>query len=117
MILSRTRLLPPSLLVAATEALAAQAPALKDPKAALLPDVTDVREISVKLAKEVIRAAQREGLNEEKDIPEDDEDLEEWIREQMWEPRYRPLRKVDAHAASAHARGEAGTGSVRREAK
>lgn len=27
-----------------------------------------------------------------------------WIREQMWEPRYRPLVKVDKHKASSHDR-------------
>jgi malate dehydrogenase (oxaloacetate-decarboxylating) len=116
-ILSRTRLLPPSLLVAATKALASQSPALKDPKAGLLPDVTDVREISVRIAKAVIRAAETEGLSEEKSIPKDDAELEEWIREQMWDPLYRPLRKVDPANASVHALGEAGTGSVRRGAK
>jgi malate dehydrogenase (oxaloacetate-decarboxylating) len=116
-ILSRTRLLPPAILVAATRALASQAPALKNPKAGLLPDVTDVREISVQIAKAVIRTAQKEGLNEEKDIPEDDDELEEWIREQMWDPVYRPLNKVNPQEADAHALGETGTGSVRRGAK
>ncbi|KAJ9666325.1 NAD-dependent malic enzyme, mitochondrial [Coniosporium apollinis] len=113
-ILSRTRLMSPPLLVAATKALAAQAPALKDPKAGLLPDVTDVREISVKIAKAVIQASIKEGLNEEKEIPEDEEDLEEWIREQMWDAAYRPLKKVEHDGASSHAKGEQGTGSARR---
>jgi malate dehydrogenase (oxaloacetate-decarboxylating) len=115
-VLCRTKLLPPSLLVAATKALAAQAPALKDPTAGLLPDVTDVREISVQIAKAVIRAAEKEGLAQEKDIPEGEEELEEWIREQMWDPRYRELKKVHPDEAGARAKGEAGTGSVRRGA-
>ena len=38
------------MIVAAVKALAGQAPALRDPDAALLPDVTDVREISVRIA-------------------------------------------------------------------
>ncbi|KAF2434693.1 hypothetical protein EJ08DRAFT_668176 [Tothia fuscella] len=113
-ILSRARLLPTSLLVAATKALAAQSPALKDPKASLLPDVTEVREISVQIAKGVIRAAEKEGLNRETDIPQDDKEIEEWIREQMWDARYRELQKVDADSADAHAKGEAGTGSFLR---
>jgi malate dehydrogenase (oxaloacetate-decarboxylating) len=113
-ILCRTRLLPPSLLVAATKALAAQAPALKDPKAGLLPDVTDVREISVQIAKAVIRAAEKEELNELKDIPQDDGEFDEWIREQMWDPRYRPLKKVEPVTASAIAKGIAGSGSTTR---
>ncbi|ORX97403.1 hypothetical protein BCR34DRAFT_166956 [Clohesyomyces aquaticus] len=116
-ILSRTRLLPASLLVAATKALAATAPAVKGAGAGLLPDVTDVREISVKIAKEVIKASVKEGLAMEKDIPNDDADLEEWIREQMWDARYRPLKLVGEKEATAHGRGEAGTSSYRRAAR
>lgn len=115
-ILSRTRLMPPSLLVAAVKALASQAPALKDPAAGLLPDVTDVREISVQIAKAVIKAAVEEGLNQEKEIPSDDAQLEEWIRDQMWDARYRPLKYVEEADATAHAKGEAGIGNVRRSA-
>jgi len=110
-VLSRTRLLPPQLLVAATKAVAAQAPILKDPRAGLLPDVVDVREISVLIAKAVIKAAVKEGLAQQEEIPEDDQVLEDWIREQMWDAEYRPLKRVSAEAESAHARGEAGTGS------
>ena len=52
--LSRTKLLTDAMLVAAVKALAAQSPALKTLTKALLPDVTDVREISVHIAKAVI---------------------------------------------------------------
>jgi malate dehydrogenase (oxaloacetate-decarboxylating) len=79
------------MLVAAVKALAAQSPALKDPNKPLLPDVVDVREISVKIAKSVIQCAVEEGLAQEKDIPGEDGDLDEWIRVQMWDPQYRPL--------------------------
>ena len=113
-VLCRPRLLPPQLLVAATKALASTAPALKDPTAALLPDVTDVSLVSVKIAKAVIQEAVKEGLNQEKDIPSDDEELEEWIKDQMWEPRYRPLKLVSPEEADAQARGEAGVASARR---
>lgn len=89
-------------------------PALKDPTAALLPDVTDVRGVSVRIAKAVIQEAVKEELNEEKDIPSDDEELEEWIVDQMWEPRYRPLKLVSPEEADAQARGEAGVASARR---
>ena len=107
-VLSRTRLMSDKMLVAATKALAKQAPALKDPNAGLLPDVTQVREISVQIAKAVIKQAVDEGLNEEKDIPEEDSELEEWIKEQMWDPRYRPMKKVKREGASRHAKGKAG---------
>ena len=105
------------MLVAAVKAIAAQSPALKDPDKGLVPDVIDVREISVHVAKAVIKQAIEEGLATEKEIPEVDEDLEEWIREQMWEPRYRPFIRVDKEKAGKYGRGELGVGSVRKEAK
>ncbi|KAK7528191.1 NAD-dependent malic enzyme 1 [Phyllosticta citriasiana] len=121
-VLCRARLLSPGLLVAATNALAQQAPAL-DPAAkgtprelALLPDVTDVREISVHIAKAVIRKAEDEGLATQDGIPADDSQLEQWIRVQMWDPVYRPLRRVRAEKASRFARGEAGSASTKRPA-
>jgi malate dehydrogenase (oxaloacetate-decarboxylating) len=81
------------MLVAAVEALASQSPALKDPNQPLLPDIIHVREISVKIAKAVIKCAIAEGLAQEEGIPEDEAELDEWIRVQMWEPEYRPLTR------------------------
>ena len=105
------------MLVAAVKALSSQSPALKDPHAGLVPDVTNVREISVKIAAAVIKQAVEEGLATEKGIPEGEMELEEWVREQMWDPRYRPLVKVGREKASTYGKGEAGTRSVKREAK
>ena len=105
------------MLVSAVKALAAQSPALKDPDQGLLPDVVNVREISVHIAKAVIRQAIEEGLSTEKEIPDNDDDLEEWIREQMWDARYRPLIRVDKDKASKHGRGEAGVSGVQRESR
>lgn len=108
-VLSRAKLMTDKMLVEATKALASQAPALKDPDAPLLPDVEDVREISVQVAKAVIKQAVAEDLNEQKDIPTDDKELEEWIREQMWDALYRPMKKVEHSSASKHGKGEAGS--------
>ncbi|KAJ4363983.1 NAD-dependent malic enzyme, mitochondrial [Neocucurbitaria cava] len=116
-VLSRTRLMSPALLVAAVQALASAAPVLTNSGAGLLPDVEDVREISVQIAKNVIKKAIEDDLAQETDIPTNDEDLEEWIREQMWNAEYRPLKLVEEHTADAHAKGEAGTASGRREAR
>lgn len=115
-VLSRSKLLTTEMLVQAIKALAAQAPALKDPDAGLLPDVQDVREISVKIAAAVIRQAEKEGLNQETEIPKDDEELEEWIRAQMWEARYRPMKQVEVENASRAARGEAGSKGIEKVA-
>ncbi|KAF2168467.1 hypothetical protein M409DRAFT_65437 [Zasmidium cellare ATCC 36951] len=113
-ILSRAKLLTTEMLVAAVKALAAQAPALKDPDAGLLPDIVDVRDISVKIAAGVIRQAEKDGVAQEEGIPKEDADLEEWIEEQMWTPRYRSLRKVGIEGASRAARGEAGSKGMER---
>lgn len=101
------------MLVAAVRALAAQSPALKDPDKGLLPDVVDAQEISVHIAKAVIKQAVKEGLATEKEIPSEDEDLEEWVREQMWEPRYRPLVRVEREGAGKHAKGQLGVAGAR----
>jgi malate dehydrogenase (oxaloacetate-decarboxylating) len=94
-VLSRTKLITAELLVAATKALASHTPILRNPNAALLPDVTDVREISVGVAAAVVKKAVADGLAQETSVPANDKDLDEWIREQMWEAKYRPLRKTE----------------------
>lgn len=94
-ILCRARLMTSEMLVAAINALASQAPALKtgDENSGLLPDVVDVREISVSIAAAVIRQAVKDGLARE-DVPTTSAELETWIREQMWHAEYRPLEKM-----------------------
>lgn len=113
-VLSRAKLLTTEMLVAAVKSLAAQSPALKDDNAGLLPDVGDVREISIKIAAAVIKQAVKEDLHQEQNIPSDEADLEKWIREQMWVPEYRELRKVSIEGASRAAKGEAGSKGVER---
>ena len=114
-VLSRARLITSKMLVSAVKALAAQAPALQDDEAGLLPDVTNVREISVKVAAAVIKQAVEDSLAQETNIPSDDEVLHEWIKEQMWDAQYRPLKKVAKEEASRAALGEMGSkGSVTR---
>jgi malate dehydrogenase (oxaloacetate-decarboxylating) len=93
-VLSRTRRVSEKMIVAASKALAAKAPALEDPNKPLLPDVEDVRELSLNVAKAVIQTAVEEGLAQEEGIPEDEGVLKEWIRVQMWEAEYQELEKV-----------------------
>jgi malate dehydrogenase (oxaloacetate-decarboxylating) len=104
-------------LVAAVQSLAAAAPIINDTGAGLLPDVEDVRDISVNIAKNVIKKAVEDDLAQQEGIPDNDADLEEWIREQMWSAEYRPLKLVQEIGADAHAKGEAGPGSQQRKAK
>lgn len=112
-VLSRARLLSDKMLVAAIKALASQSPALQDPDKPLLPDVEDVRRISAKIACAVIKQAVEEGLNREEDIPVENEgDLLDWVQMQMWDPAYRPLKKVDHDTSTRAAKGELGIGRL-----
>lgn len=90
-VLSQCRLVSKKMLVAAVEALKARSPALKDSNKPLLPDVEDVREISVDIAAAVISCAVEEGLAQAEGIPNTNSELREWIQVQMWEAEYRPL--------------------------
>lgn len=96
-VLSRAKLVTPEILVAAQKALAAQAPVLKDAEAPLLPDVPEAREISVHIAAAVIKQVVKDGLAQEK-VPENDDELEAWIRDQMWQAEYKPLVKSSSAA-------------------
>ncbi|KAH7001397.1 hypothetical protein EDB80DRAFT_722167 [Ilyonectria destructans] len=105
-VLARVAHLTDRMLVAAVEGLAALSPALTDSTAPLLPDVSSVRDVSVRIARNVIQTAMEEGEAMEEEIPSSEEELEEWIREQMWNPVYRPLKFVEMEGATRAARGE-----------
>ncbi|KAF5647547.1 malate dehydrogenase (oxaloacetate-decarboxylating) [Fusarium tjaetaba] len=105
-VLSRAKHLTDRMLVAAVEGVSSLSPVLKDSTAPLLPDVDSVRDVSVRIARNVIQAAVKDGEATQEGIPEKEEDLEDWIREQMWDPVYRPLKKVDLEGATREARGE-----------
>ncbi|KND91138.1 NAD-dependent malic enzyme, mitochondrial [Tolypocladium ophioglossoides CBS 100239] len=114
-VLSRARRLTDRMLVAAVQGVARMSPACTDPTAPLLSDVEAVRDVSVSVARNVIRVAVDEGVATAEGIPGDDGDLDDWIREQMWEPAYRPLRLVGTEGATRAARGELGkAGTVNR---
>jgi malate dehydrogenase (oxaloacetate-decarboxylating) len=112
-ILCRTRLVTPEILVAATKAVASVSPVQSNEQGPLLPDVEDVRAVSVEIAAAVIKAAIKGKLAQEEDIPENDDILKDWIREQMWDAEYRILKKVKYEEASALGKGEAGTARTR----
>jgi len=60
-ILSRSRTISPSMLMAGVHALASLSPALHNPEASLLPDLADVRTVSVEVAAAVVRQAVEDG--------------------------------------------------------
>jgi malic enzyme len=62
----------------------------------LYPDLERIREVSVIVARQVIRQAQEQGLDRETSIRHmDDEELDAWIRRQMYDPRKKPTELVD----------------------
>jgi malate dehydrogenase (oxaloacetate-decarboxylating) len=80
--------------VAAARALSACAPAGADPLAPLYPAVEDVRTVSRRVATAVAQAAMADGVAPFMPL----EALEARIGATMWEPVYRPYRRVDASA-------------------
>jgi malate dehydrogenase (oxaloacetate-decarboxylating) len=93
-VLSRAKLVTDEMLVAAVEGVASMSPAKDDSTAPLLPGVDIVRKVSVRVARNVIRAAVTGEVSRQADIPKDDEQLDAWIEEQMWQAEYRPLKLV-----------------------
>jgi malate dehydrogenase (oxaloacetate-decarboxylating) len=78
-----------AMFMAAARALAAASPAARDPRAALLPHVTQLRDVAFSVAVAVAREAVAEGLAERATM----EGLEERVRALMWEPVYRSYRR------------------------
>jgi malate dehydrogenase (oxaloacetate-decarboxylating) len=60
----------------------------------LLPGVDAVRPVSVRVARCVILAAVKGGVAMQEGIPTGEAELDEWIRQQMWEAEYREMKLV-----------------------
>jgi malate dehydrogenase (oxaloacetate-decarboxylating) len=78
------------MLLAGARALAEASPSTRDRKTNLLPPVTELRDVSYRVALAVAIEAQSEGLAE----PTSREELESRIRSKMWTPTYRPYRRT-----------------------
>jgi len=89
-IAARARRISDGMLLAAARALAEMSPSKRDPKANLLPPVTELRDVSYRVALAVALQAQSEGLAERTSR----EELEACIRLKMWTPIYRPYRRT-----------------------
>ncbi len=82
------------MLMAAARALADCSPARRNPRANLLPPVSDLRDVSLRVAHAVALQARKEGLTE----PMDAGDMFRLIRDKMWTPTYHPYRRRPAAA-------------------
>jgi len=80
----KARRVSDDMFMAASIALSECSPALVDPKAALLPSLEGIHEVSYKIALAVARQAQQEGLAEQMTADE----LEQRISATIWEPEY-----------------------------
>lgn len=96
-VLSQANTITDSMLAACVEALAAQAPILQDRNAGLLPDVSDIRNISAKVASAVVWQAVQDGNSKlpEGTVPADEAERLKWVEDQMWKPEYRPIVKAN----------------------
>jgi len=86
----RARRISDGMLLAAARALAEASPSKRDPNANLLPPVTELRDVSYRVALALALQAQSEGLAEETSR----EEIEARIRLKMWTPTYRPYRRT-----------------------
>src|SRR3954452_22013946 len=82
----QARRISDGMLMAAARALADISPARLNPNANLLPPVSELRDVSLRVAQAVAMQARREGLTE----PMDAGDMYRKIQDKMWTPAYRP---------------------------
>lgn len=78
------------MLSAASRALADASPRVADPAGALLPSLTELQNLSRKIAFAVADSAMAEGHA----LPQSEERLAERIERNFWVPEYRPYRRV-----------------------
>ena len=91
----RARRISDGMLMAAARALADASPARLDPNANLLPPVSELRDVSFRVARAVALQARDEGLTD----AVSPEDIEAKIRAKMWDPVYRPYRRNSRQAS------------------
>ncbi|MBF8222656.1 NAD-dependent malic enzyme [Halomonas sp. 328] len=77
------------MLMAASNALAKTAPMVREGEGALLPALSEIREVSLAIAFDVAKQAQAEGVA----LRSDDETLRAAIEANFWYPRYRDYRR------------------------
>ncbi|WVR07664.1 hypothetical protein IAU60_004706 [Kwoniella sp. DSM 27419] len=89
-ILSRSSRMTDGMIVAGARRLAELAPALvdKDPEQSLLPDFGDAPKVNFEVALAVMKAAVKDKVAREEDMPEDEDKRRDWAEAKAWDPRY-----------------------------
>lgn len=112
-VLGRARTISDTMISAAVDQLAALSPLKEgDSKPGLLPPLEQINDTSAKVATAVILQALKEGnarieeenipgQNSKVTVPRDFNECLKWVKNQMWEPAYRPLVKVQ-HDPQVH---------------
>jgi malate dehydrogenase (oxaloacetate-decarboxylating) len=85
---SRARRVTDAVFMAAAKTLAGLSPTVKDKKGRLLPPVMEIPSVSVAIAVAVAEQARKEGLAQ----IDGEEDIEQAVRSNVWEPRYLSYR-------------------------
>ena len=80
-----------AMFMVAGKVVAELSPTVTDKEGQLLPPVTELRSVAIAVAKAVARQAQTDGVAD----PCDAATLDARIAARVWEPKYRPYRKVD----------------------
>ena len=86
-----------SMFMAAAKALAASSPAARDPEDTLLPAVSRLREVAEVVAVAVARQARLDGVaatEAHAGQARDDREIAEAVRATMWQPVYKPYKRV-----------------------
>ena len=91
-LVSRSRRVTDSMIMAAAKTLASLSPTVADPSAALLPPIGDSRQVGLAVAEAVARQAIAEGTSAFADPSR----LAEELRSYVWEPVYRPYERADS---------------------
>ncbi|CAD1813596.1 NAD-dependent malic enzyme, mitochondrial [Candida parapsilosis] len=104
-VLSRSLKISDEMISAAVEQLSILSPKIRDPKGGLLPDITEINEVSAKVATAVVLESLNSGLarvesehrpnGQYVNVPRDYEACLAWVKSQMWQPIYRPYVKVE----------------------
>ncbi|KAK7049757.1 NAD-dependent malic enzyme, mitochondrial [Paramarasmius palmivorus] len=87
-IISQSKSLTDTMIIAGAQRLAALAPSLKDPTAALLPDFADAPEVNLEVAVAVIEQAIKEGSAGGSVNGWSEEEIRDRVREKVWKPVY-----------------------------
>lgn len=106
-VLSRAKRVTNNMIAAAVEALAEQSPFLRDRSEGLFPSISNIREVTGRVAAAVVLQAVKDGdatVEQETspdhenavEIPKDFDECLKWVKTQMWTPEYKHLRKVES---------------------